>query len=131
MFPTYKREEIHNTLSISTGPAFRVMLPEGIYFEFDGQVGYMRTFLAGDHYTFSEGNIESTGLLGNNLFQLQGNVYAGWNFNKSNQYPVNLFVGLGLMTYWPNNTNWIYQPQIQGGINFMLIRTKEKYRSEE
>lgn len=125
---TYKRAQLHNTLGISAGPAFRVTIPEGMFFEFDGQIGYLRTFLKGDHYTFSDGNIQSTNLLGNNLVSVQGNGIMGWNFQKSNDYPAALFAGIGLMSYFPNNGKWLFQPQFQMGVTFVFVRLKEQYQ---
>lgn len=125
---TYKRAQIHNTLGISAGPAFRVTIPEGMFFEFDGQIGYLRTFLNGDHFVYTEGSIQSTRLLGNNLLSIQGNGTMGWNFQKSNDYPAALFAGVGLMTYFPNNGKWLFQPQLNMGVTFIFIRLKEQYQ---
>jgi hypothetical protein len=130
-FSTYKRAEIHQTFSVSAGPAFRITIPEGMFYEFDGQVGYMRTFLKGDHYTFEDGDISTTKGLGSNLMSLQGNAIIGWNFTKSNDYPVALYTGVGIMSYFPNNGKWLFQPQFQAGLTFVLVRLKESYPVHE
>ncbi len=130
-FSTYKRAQLHNTFTVASGPAFRITIPEGMYFEFDGQLGYMRTFLKGDHYTFENGQINSTKLLGSNLLSIQSNAFVGWNFTKSNDYPAALFLGVGLMSYYPNNKKWLFYPQFQAGLTFVLVRLKETYKDAE
>ena len=125
---TYKREGLHHALLINAGPSFRVTLPEGIFFEFDGRVGYMRTFLKGDHFTFDGDNISATRGLGNNLISLHSTASAGWNFFESHQYPVYIYASVGLMTYFPNNTTWVLQPVFSGGLGFVISRIKETYQ---
>lgn len=130
-FSTYKRAQLHQTFAVAAGPAFRITIPEGMFFEFDGQLGYMKTFLKGDHYVFENGQISSTKRLGSNLLSIQSNTIVGWNFTKSNDYPAALFVGVGLMSYYPNNDKWLFQPQFQAGLTFVLVRLKETYRDAE
>ncbi|MEZ5023177.1 MAG: hypothetical protein R2728_07950 [Chitinophagales bacterium] len=52
----------------------------------------------------------------------------GWNFQKSNDYPAALFAGIGLMSYFPNNGKWLFQPQFQMGVTFVFVRLKEQYQ---
>ncbi len=125
---TYNRKQLHSALGISAGPAFRVTIPEGMFFEFGGQLGYLRTFLKGDHYIFENGEISSARNLGNNLLSIQGNGFIGWNFQKSNDYPAALFAGVGIMSYFPNNDKWLFQPHFQLGVTFIFVRIKEEYK---
>ncbi|MCP4124941.1 MAG: hypothetical protein GY751_24630 [Bacteroidetes bacterium] len=125
---TYKREDLHQALLVTAGPSFRITLPEGIYFMFEGDVGYMRTFLKGEHFEFDGNDVSNTNRLGNDLFAIQADAGVGWNFHRSHDYPVFLSVSAGLMTYFPNNSKWLMQPYFNGGIGFVLARIKETYQ---
>jgi hypothetical protein len=123
----YKREDLHHALMVQAGPAFRITLPEGIFFDFSGSIGYMRTFLSGDHFTFDGNTVSETRALGSDLFVFSAEASAGWDFYKSHQYPVFLFAAAGLMTYFPNNGSWVYQPVFRGGLGFVLMRLNQSY----
>lgn len=124
---TYQRKRLYNTLGVSVGPAFRITIPEGMFFEFDGQLGYLRTFLKGDFYNYNGDEITGARLLGNNLLSIQGNGIIGWNFQKSNDYPAALFLGVGMLSYFSNNGKWLFQPQFRFGASFVLVRYKDTY----
>lgn len=124
---TYRRKDIHQALVFQAGPAFRITLPEGIFFEFEGFSGYQRTFLAGDHFTVDGVSAEPTRALGSNSVVVGGNAYFGWNFYKSHDYPVFLFASGGIRADFPNNDKWLLQPVFQSGIGFVLNRIRDSY----
>jgi len=124
---TYKREQLHQALIVSAGTSFRITLPEGVFFEFEGGLGYMRTFLKGDHFVFEQNEIAADRLHGNNLLSIHTDAHVGWNFYKSHKYPVVLFSSIGLMTYFPNNDQWLIQPVFNAGLGFVLVRINEEY----
>lgn len=123
----YKRKDLHHALIIETGPGFRITLPEGMFFDFKGDLGYMRTILAGEHFTAGSDGVTERRALGSNLFIIDVAAGTGWDFYKSNEYPLFLYTSIGLMTYFPNNGSWVYQPVFRAGLGFVLTRINETY----
>lgn len=124
---TYRRRDLHQALLVSAGPEFRLTLPEGLYFQFGTAVGYLRTFLAGTHYSLADGEVERVRGLGHNYFALQGQAGAGWNFYKSHDFPVTLSASAGLGAYFPLRERWQMQAYFQAGIGVVIARIRERY----
>lgn len=124
---TYRRRDLHQALMIAVGPEFRLTLPEGLYFQFGTSVGYLRTFLAGGHYSFDAGEVQKVRGLGHNYFALQGQAGAGWNFYKSHDFPVTLSAAAGLGAYFPLRDGWQMQAHFQAGIGVVIARIREQY----
>ena len=123
---TYRRKDVHQALMIYAGPNFRLTLPAGAFFDFGGGFAYHRTFLAGDQFSFN-GDVETKRGLGTDQVGILALSGFGWNFFKSNDYPVYLKVSGGMLTTFPHNDRWIIQGVVQAGIGFVLSRIEETY----
>ena len=122
-FGFYKRENYHTGMIIWTQLGFKGIRRSGAFWEINAGPGYLHTFYNAPVFaqnpdgSFSEQKVE-----GDFHAMVGGDLSIGWDFARSTEIPISVFVGGGFYGRFPHNSNWARHKFMKIGFSYVFRR---------
>jgi hypothetical protein len=115
----YRQVDFHSNLYLLAERQFRRQYGKGFFMEMSPGIGYSRTFL--DHATYTladDGTVSKKTLAGYNYLMLSMAGGLGYDFSKTKNLPLKLYLKPCLFTIFPYNSNKLIRPSYEIGVIF-------------
>lgn len=119
------RERYQTGLMFIPSIVYRHTAPRGFFAELNLDAGYYYAKLNAPTYRQVNDSTFEKINKGFSKFLLGGKFYAGYDFSKKLEIPLNIFGGFGVFYTYPENQNWVRHITMQIGLSFIIRKRTE------
>jgi hypothetical protein len=122
----YHHPNFHDNLYFLVERQWRRQYGRGFFMELAPGVGYSRTFLGNPTYTLADdGTVSQKSLAGYNYLMLSVAGSLGYDFSKTTNLPIKLYLKPSFFAIMPYNSTKYMRPTYEIGVIFPVGATRE------
>lgn len=122
----YHHPDFHDNLYFLVERQWRRQYGRGFFIELAPGVGYSRTFLGNATYTLADdGTVSQKSLAGYNYLMLSMSGSLGYDFSKTTNLPIKLYLKPSFFAIMPYNSTKYMRPTYEIGVIFPVGATRE------
>jgi hypothetical protein len=115
----YRQVDFHSNLYLLAERQFRRQYGKGFFMDIAPGIGFSRTFLDKTTYTLADdGTVSKKTLAGYNYLMLSMAGSLGYDFSKTKNLPLKLYLKPSIFTILPFNSNKLIRPSYEIGVIF-------------
>jgi hypothetical protein len=115
----YHHPNIHDNLYLIIERQYRRQYSKGFFLDISPGIGYSRTFLGMETYALADnGTVSKKPLAGYNYLMLSTGGSLGYDFSKTKNRPIKIFLKPSIFAIRPYNSNSYLRPTYEIGMIF-------------